>query len=114
MNTTERVGTSPPVDPWITTRNSTDFALLRRRFYGFVFPTTAFFLIWYLLYVLLAAFSPGFMAIRVTGNINIGLIIGLLQFVTTFVITTVYVRFATKNLDPIADRIREQIEGVPR
>jgi uncharacterized membrane protein (DUF485 family) len=37
-----------------------------------------------------------------------------LQFVTTFAITTGYVRFATKSLDPISDRIREQIEGAAR
>jgi uncharacterized membrane protein (DUF485 family) len=114
MNTTKRVSASPPTDPWIATRNSADFTLLRRRFHGFVFPMTAFFLIWYLLYVLLAAFAPAFMAIKVAGNINAGLIIGLLQFVTTFAITTIYVRFATKNLDPVADRIREQIEGAAR
>lgn len=117
MNTTERVGgagASPPVDPWITAHNSADFALLRRRLHGFVFPMTAFFLIWYLLYVLLAAFAPAFMAIKVTGNINVGLIIGLLQFVTTFAITTGYVRFAAKYLDPISGRIREQVEGPAR
>ena len=117
MNTTERVGgidTSPPIDPWIAAHNSADFATLRRRLHGFVFPMTAFFLIWYLLYVLLAAFAPAFMAIEVAGNINLGLIIGLLQFVTTFAITTSYVRFAAKNLDPISDRIREQIEGAAR
>ncbi|MGH3946252.1 MAG: DUF485 domain-containing protein, partial [Pseudonocardiaceae bacterium] len=84
------------------------------RLRSFVFPMTAFFLAWYFLYVLLAAFAPQFMAIKVAGNINIGLIIGLLQFVTTFAITTVYVRFANKHLDPVGDRIREQIEGAAR
>ena len=54
----------------------------------FVFPMTAFFLSWYFLYVLLAAFAPHYMAIRVVGNVNIGLIFGLLQFVSTFAITT--------------------------
>ncbi|HEV7451200.1 MAG TPA: DUF485 domain-containing protein [Pseudonocardiaceae bacterium] len=117
MNTTERVSgidASLPVDPWIAAHNSADFATLRRRLHGFVFPMTAFFLTWYLLYVLLAAFAPAFMAVKVAGNINVGLIIGLLQFVTTFAITTGYVRFATKSLDPISDRIREQIEGAAR
>ena len=40
-----------------------------------------------------------------------GLIIGLLQFVTTFLITTLYVRYANRHLDPAAEKIREQIEG---
>ena len=88
-----------------------EFVDLRRKLRRFVFPMSAVFLIWYLLYVLLASFAPAFMAIKVIGNINVGLIIGLLQFVTTFVITTVYVRYANRHLDPAAERIREQIEG---
>jgi uncharacterized membrane protein (DUF485 family) len=72
---------------------------------------SAAFLVWYLLYVLLASFAPGFMATPVLGNINVGLIFGLLQFVTTFVITTVYVRYANRHLDPAAEKIRQQIEG---
>lgn len=72
---------------------------------------SAAFLIWYLVYVLLASYAPGFMSIKVMGNINIGLIIGLLQFVTTFVITTVYVRYANKRLDPLAEQLRQRIEG---
>jgi uncharacterized membrane protein (DUF485 family) len=89
-----------------------EFADLRRRLRRFVFPMSVAFLVWYLVYVLLASYAPDFMAIKVFGNINIGLIIGLLQFVTTFVITTVYVRYANQHLDPAAEKIREQIEGV--
>jgi uncharacterized membrane protein (DUF485 family) len=100
-----------PVDPWIVAHNSAEFSTLRKRLRGFVFPMTAFFLAWYFLYVLLAAFAPRFMAIRVVGNVNVGLIFGLLQFVSTFVITTLYVRFANRHLDPISSRIRQQVEG---
>lgn len=117
MSTTERVGgaeASPPVDLWTAAQHSAEFTTLRRRLRRFVFPMTVFFLAWYFLYVLLAAFAPQFMAIKVVGNINIGLIIGLLQFVTTFAITTAYVRFANKKLDPVGDRIRAQIEGTAR
>ncbi len=100
-----------PVDPWVAAQTSVEFITLRNRLRGFVFPTTAFFLAWYFLYVALAAFAPHFMAVRVIGNINIGLIFGLLQFVSTFAITTMYVRFANHNLDPVSSRIREHVEG---
>lgn len=90
---------------------SPDFADLRRRLHRFVFPMSAAFLAWYLAYVLLAAYAPGFMSTKLSGNINIGLIIGLLQFVTTFAITTIYVRYANKHLDPAAEQIRVKIEG---
>jgi uncharacterized membrane protein (DUF485 family) len=88
-----------------------EFVELRRKLRRFVFPMSAAFLVWYLVYVLLASFAPAFMAIPVLGNINIGLIIGLLQFVTTFVITTLYVRYANQHLDPAAEKIRQEIEG---
>jgi uncharacterized membrane protein (DUF485 family) len=92
-------------------QNSAEFADLRSRLRRFIFPMSAAFLIWYLAYVLLASYAPGFMSIKLIGNINVGLVIGLLQFVTTFVITTVYVRYANRHLDPAAERLRERIEG---
>jgi uncharacterized membrane protein (DUF485 family) len=90
---------------------SPEFADLRSRLRRFVFPMSVAFLAWYLAYVLLASYARGFMAIKVFGNINVGLIIGLLQFVSTFAITTIYVRYANKHLDPAAEKIRQQIEG---
>lgn len=90
---------------------SPEFADLRSRLRRFVFPMSAAFLIWYLVYVLLASYAQDFMATPIGGsNINIGLVIGLLQFVTTFAITTAYVRYANKHLDPAAARLRERVE----
>lgn len=91
-------------------QDSPEFALLRSRLRRFVFPMSALFLIWYLAYVLLASYAHGFMATKVLGNINMGLIIGLLQFVSTFLITTIYVRYANKKLDPLAEHLRDHIE----
>ena len=72
---------------------------------------TAVFLAWYLLYVLLASYAPAFMATKLAGNINVGLVFGLLQFVSTFLITFLYVRFADRKLDPLAADLRSDIEG---
>lgn len=93
---------------------SEEFADLRKRFRGFVFPLTAFFLVWYFAYVILAAYFPEFMSRRVFGLVNIGLVFGLLQFVTTFTITIWYVRWADKVFDPRADAIRERMMGEQR
>jgi uncharacterized membrane protein (DUF485 family) len=92
-------------------QDSAEFADLRSRLRRFVFPMSAAFLVWYLAYVLLASYARDLMAIKVLGNINMGLVIGLLQFVTTFAITTVYVRYANRHLDPAAERLRRRIEG---
>ena len=67
---------------------------------------TGLFLAWYLLYVLLASYAPSFMAIKLVGNINVGLVFGLLQFVSTFLITFLYVRFADRKLEPLAAQLR--------
>jgi uncharacterized membrane protein (DUF485 family) len=105
----ERV--APTGEQFLAMQASPEFQELRTRLRRFVFPMTAFFLVWYALYVALGAFAHDFMAIRVFGNINVGLLIGLGQFLTTFLITGLYVRFANRELDPRATAIREELEG---
>ncbi|PXY27484.1 DUF485 domain-containing protein [Prauserella muralis] len=114
MSTTEPSTHPPGPDTWAEVHDSAEFRQLRKRLRGFVFPMTVLFLAWYLLYVVLADYAHGFMSTKVIGNINIGLIFGLLQFVSTFAITWLYVRYANRKLDPIADKIREDIEGEAR
>ena len=105
----ERV--APTGEQFLAMQASPEFQEWRTRLRRFVFPMTAFFLVWYGLYVALGAFAHDFMAIRVFGNINVGLLIGLGQFLTTFVITGLYVRFANRELDPRAAAIRDELEG---
>lgn len=95
---------------YIGMQESERFRGLRRMQRSFVFPMAAFFLIWYFVYVLLAAFAPAFMGQRVWGDITVGLLLGLGQFVTTFAITMAYVSFANRRLDPVATEIREDLE----
>ena len=102
---------APTGAQFLATQASPEFQELRTRLRRFVFPMTAFFLIWYGLYVLLGAFAHEFMATKVFGNVNVGLLIGLGQFLSTFVITGLYVRFANRELDPRAAAIREKLEG---
>ena len=92
---------------------SPEFATLRRRFRRFVFPMSALFFLWYLTYVLLAAYARGFMSHRLFGAVNVGLLLGLLQFVSTLAITAGYLRFARRRLDPEVAAIRARA-GVAR
>jgi uncharacterized membrane protein (DUF485 family) len=71
---------------------------------------TAFFLAWYFLYVLLANYAHDFMATKVWGNITVGLLFGLGQFVSTFIITMVYAHWANTKQDAVAERLRLHIE----
>ena len=114
MSTTEFAHGDVPVPTgaqFVTIQSSPEFAELRRRLRRFVFPMTALFLAWYATYVLLGAFAHDFMATKVFGNINVGLLIGLGQFLSTFIITGLYVRFADRELDPRAAAIRSMVEG---
>jgi uncharacterized membrane protein (DUF485 family) len=97
-------------DPYLAVQQSTEFAGLRRALRNFVFPMTIGFFLWYALYVLLSAYARDFMGTRVVGHINIALVFGLLQFVSTFLIAWLYARYADRNIDPIADRLKVQVE----
>jgi len=94
---------------WEAVQAEPEFQELRRRLRRFVFPVTALFLAWYLLYVLMASYAPAFMAIKLVGNINVGLVFGLLQFASTFLITWAYIRYADRKLDPLAEDLRADI-----
>ena len=95
---------------YLEVQNSQEFAALRKKFRGFVFPMTGAFLAWYFLYVVLATYATDFMSQHVVGNITIGLILGQLQFVTTFAITMYYARWADRELDPAAEKLAEHME----
>ena len=105
------VSESPQETDYQRVQRSAEFQELRRRFRRFVFPLTALFLVWYFLYVLLANYAHGFMSTRVAGNVTVGLLLGLGQFVSTFVITMAYARWANRTQDPVAERLREHIES---
>ena len=83
------------------------FAELRGAYRRFVFPVAAAFLVWFLAYVVCSAYARDFMAKKVAGNINVALVFGLLQFVSTFGIALAYGRYANRRLDPLAAGLRE-------
>ena len=96
---------------FVAVQASPEFHELRNRLRRFVFPMTAVFLLWYFAYVLLSVFAHDFMATKVWGDINIGLLIGLGQFLSTYIITGIYVRWANREFDPRAEAIRAELEG---
>jgi uncharacterized membrane protein (DUF485 family) len=53
------------------------------------------------------------MSTKVFGNINIGLILGLLQFVSTFVITMTYARWADRSFDAAAADLSDRVLAHP-
>ena len=88
-----------------------EFQELKKRHTSFVLPATIAFLSWYLLYVVMSMWAHDFMSRQVVGNINVALVFGLLQFVTTFLIALFYARHMNSKFDPEADQLRDEIEG---
>ncbi len=108
---TLKVGGTPDPEAYLKAQRSPQFTELRTRYRGFAFPMTVAFLVWYFMFVFASVFAPAWMAQPVWGNVNRGVIFGLLQFVTTGLITWLYVRHANRKLDPLATEIREDLEG---
>ena len=113
MSTDTPVPTGTDENRYVSAANTPEFDALRRALRRFVFPVSAAFLLWYALYVLLSAYARDFMSTKVVGHINIALIFGLLQFVSTFLIAWLYTRYADRQVDPLADALRAKIEGTP-
>ncbi len=107
--TTEVPSTS--AERYHAVQDSEEFGRLRRAVRSFVFPMAVAFFLWYALYVLLSAYARGFMSTKLIGNINVALIFGLLQFVTTFLIAWYYSRYAATKIDPLADKIHAELRG---
>ena len=85
-----------------------EFRELRRRYRSFAIPATVAFLAWYLLYVVMSNWATDFMSIKLFGNINVALVFGLLQFVSTFGLAWLYARHANRKFDPIAEDLERR------
>lgn len=101
----------PPTEEFVEMQQSEEFGELRRAHRSFAFPLTIGFIAWYLVYVLLSNYAGDFMGTKVGGNINVAFVLGLAQFLTTFLIAWWYSRHAAAKLDPKAEAIKSRMEG---
>jgi uncharacterized membrane protein (DUF485 family) len=108
---TTDVPDSTTSEQYLAVQRSEEFVRLRKTLRGFIFPMTVAFFLWYALYVLLSAYARGFMSTKLIGNINVALVLGLLQFLTTFLIAWYYSRFAARKVDPLADKIKGELDA---
>ncbi|TFC86467.1 DUF485 domain-containing protein [Cryobacterium sinapicolor] len=107
-------GVVPSTIDYIAYEKTPKFIQLKKRRRGFVLPLAAFFFIWYFAFVLVAAYLPDVMAIPVFGRFNLGLVLGLGQFVTTFAITMWYVSYSNRRLDPLGAELRAELEEMDK
>ncbi len=90
---------------------SSEYQRLRSSFRRFAFPMTIAGIVMYFLFVLLSIFAVDFMASPVPGlqGLNTGLLIGIALFAVVWIWTALYVRFANKSIDPLAESIRGEL-----
>lgn len=86
------------------------FLQLKKSLYSFIFPMSLAFMAWYLLYVFMTAFARDLMSTQLFGNVNLALVFGVLQFVTTFGIAILYSSYSRKRLDTAAAVVREALD----
>ncbi|MFJ8083720.1 DUF485 domain-containing protein [Streptomyces sp. NPDC096205] len=63
---------------------------------------------YFVLFLLMSAFAPGFMTGTAADGLPVGLLLALVQLPVTWLAITLYEYTARRHVDPIADRIREQ------
>ena len=101
----------PPAEEFVAVQGSEEFGELRRTHRSFAFPLTVAFIAWYLVYVLLSNYAGDFMGTKVVGNFNVAMVLGLAQFLSTFLIAWWYARHAAAKLDPKAEAIKSRMEN---
>ncbi|MFH8473773.1 DUF485 domain-containing protein [Streptomyces sp. NPDC018000] len=101
-------------DIYVEVQRSEAFQEVRRRYRRFVIPATLAFLVWYLAYVVAAITAPGLMARPVAGAVNVAMVVGLGQFLTTFLLTGAYARHARLRRDRAALDLRWETQEMAR
>lgn len=101
-------------DIYLEVQRSAAFQEVRARYRRFVFPAAVAFLVWYLAYLVAATVAPGLMARPVAGAVNVAMVAGLGQFLTTFLLTWAYARHARLRRDPAALELRWDTQEMTR
>ncbi|MFI5687477.1 DUF485 domain-containing protein [Streptomyces sp. NPDC051636] len=101
-------------DVYLEVQRSAAFQEVRGRYRGFVVPGVVVFLGWYVGYVVTATAAPGLMARPVAGAVNVAMLAGLGQFLTTFLFTWAYSRHARLRRDRAALELRWDTQELAR
>jgi uncharacterized membrane protein (DUF485 family) len=91
-------------------QRSAAFARLRFRSRRYLAAMTALFLGAFALTAYLAGWVPGFLALRVIGHINLGMLLAVGLILLPALVCVVHLRYAGRRLDPLAERVREDYE----
>jgi len=101
----------------VTTERSVDWERIERlpefrelvaRRRRFVVPATAFFLIWYFGFIVLAGYAEDFMGTSIYEGFTVGYALALTQFVMVGSLGLCYLKYSERHLDPLRVRIADE------
>ncbi|MET9505010.1 DUF485 domain-containing protein [Streptomyces sp. NPDC006622] len=107
-------GADATAQVYVEVQRSEAFQEVRSRYRRFVVPAVIGFFLWYVAYVVTATTAPGFMARPVWGAVNVALVAGLGQFLSTFLLTWAYSRHARLRRDRPALELRWDTQELTR
>lgn len=107
-------GTGGAADVYLEVQRSAAFQEVRSRYLRFVVPGVAVFLVWYVAYLVTATTAPGLMAYPVAGAMNVAMLAGLGQFLSTFLFAWAYARHARLRRDRAALELRWNTQELTR
>ncbi|MFI5819862.1 DUF485 domain-containing protein [Streptomyces rishiriensis] len=107
-------GAAAAAQVYLEVQRSAAFQEVRRRYRRFVLPAVLGFFLWYVAYVVAATTAPGLMARPVVGAVNMALLAGLGQFLSTFLLTWAYARHARLRRDRAALELRWDTQELTR
>jgi uncharacterized membrane protein (DUF485 family) len=96
-----------PID-WSAIEAEPEFQQLVRRRRAFVLPATAFFLLWYMAFIVVVALFPDTMGEEITNGWTVGYVYALTQILMVFVLGIWYLRKSANEFDPMAERVIER------
>ncbi|HBA87974.1 MAG TPA: DUF485 domain-containing protein [Geobacter sp.] len=95
---------------WAAIAGHPRFKELHSKKVAFMYGWWAFSAGCYFLLLLGAGYTPGLFSIEVIGNINVGYLFALAQFVISFFIAIHYGRVADRDFDRLTKELVEQIQ----
>ncbi|MER5836093.1 DUF485 domain-containing protein [Streptomyces sp. NPDC002130] len=110
----EGVTGAATADVYLEVQRSAAFQEVRRRYRRFVVPAFVAFFVWYVGYVVAATTVPQLMARPVVGAVNVAMVAGLGQFLSTFLLTWAYARHARLRRDRAALELRWDTQELTR
>ena len=95
---------------WAKIAQNPKFIELHRRKTTFLYSLWAFSACFYFLLLLGAGYTPGLFSVEVFGNINVGYLMALGQFLVTFWIAIYYGKVADREFDQLTQELLDQIQ----